>query len=410
MPIKLTERQQEIADALIDFALGNRHTSYIAFSGTAGSGKSEVVAHVARELLDHSPNFAIAFIAPTGKASLVLRNKLRKQEATNDNTFIGTMHSLIYSLKSKKAGKMIWKKKDIDLSSDYDLLICDEASMLSPEAFRDLLSYQVPVIFVGDSFQLPPVEGKPFQPLIDTTLTLDEPHRQSLDSPIVKWANVIRKDGAAAVPFQSTKSFARLRKGSAEGIRIANAFFEQAADPDTIILCGKNNTRMQLNRAVRTKLGYTGLLPEKGERLMCLRNDRMLGVMNGQLMYVDEATPVPESSGTCYWLKPEVSSNVSYDPSFVAFSSALTAKDGKAISQALAQEHELVSAGLSRSVQKEPALFTYGYVTSVHKSQGSEWGRVLLYDERMMYQSDKEYNQWLYTAVTRSSNKLCILS
>ncbi|MFR8055484.1 MAG: ATP-binding domain-containing protein [Bilophila wadsworthia] len=57
-----------------------------------------------------------------------------------------------------------------------------------------------------------------------------------------------------------------------------------------------------------------------------------------------------------------------------------------------------------------PLLLDYGYALSVHKAQGSEWERVLLIDERNRYMSDDDYTRWLYTGVTRTKERLLIVS
>jgi len=54
--------------------------------------------------------------------------------------------------------------------------------------------------------------------------------------------------------------------------------------------------------------------------------------------------------------------------------------------------------------------FDYGYATSVHKSQGSEWDRVILFEQRTRHWDDDYYTRWLYTAITRAKEKLFIIS
>ena len=54
--------------------------------------------------------------------------------------------------------------------------------------------------------------------------------------------------------------------------------------------------------------------------------------------------------------------------------------------------------------------FDYGYACSVHKSQGSEWDRVILFEQRTHRWEDAYYAKWLYTAVTRAKKKLFIIS
>jgi ATP-dependent exoDNAse (exonuclease V) alpha subunit len=55
-----------------------------------------------------------------------------------------------------------------------------------------------------------------------------------------------------------------------------------------------------------------------------------------------------------------------------------------------------------------PKKFDYGYAITAHKSQGSEWLKVLVVEEKFPF--DKlEHARWLYTAATRASEKLVIV-
>ena len=50
----------------------------------------------------------------------------------------------------------------------------------------------------------------------------------------------------------------------------------------------------------------------------------------------------------------------------------------------------------------------YGYAITCHKAQGSEWNKILVVEEN--YPFDKvEHARWLYTAVTRASEKLVLV-
>ena len=55
-----------------------------------------------------------------------------------------------------------------------------------------------------------------------------------------------------------------------------------------------------------------------------------------------------------------------------------------------------------------PKNFLYAYAITVHKAQGSEWDKVLVYEEKFPY-NRTEHARWLYTAATRAANKLVIL-
>jgi exodeoxyribonuclease V len=51
--------------------------------------------------------------------------------------------------------------------------------------------------------------------------------------------------------------------------------------------------------------------------------------------------------------------------------------------------------------------FDYGYVLTVHKSQGSQWDDVVLFDESFAFQESRA--RWLYTGITRAAKRLSIV-
>ena len=55
-----------------------------------------------------------------------------------------------------------------------------------------------------------------------------------------------------------------------------------------------------------------------------------------------------------------------------------------------------------------PLEFTYGYAITCHKSQGSEWDKVLIYEEKFPFDKE-EHKRWLYTAVTRGAQKVVLV-
>ena len=51
--------------------------------------------------------------------------------------------------------------------------------------------------------------------------------------------------------------------------------------------------------------------------------------------------------------------------------------------------------------------FDYGYVLTVHKSQGSQWDDVVLFDESFAFSDSRA--RWLYTGITRAAKKLTVV-
>ena len=51
--------------------------------------------------------------------------------------------------------------------------------------------------------------------------------------------------------------------------------------------------------------------------------------------------------------------------------------------------------------------FDFGYAITCHKSQGSQWNNVLIYDESWCFRDT--WQRWLYTAITRAADKITLV-
>lgn len=152
-------------------------------------------------------------------------------------------------------------------------------------------------------------------------------------------------------------------------------------------------------------MGYSKVEPYPGERIVCLKNNKDLGIMNGQ-------------TGTVYFLMPEKYKNT-YRLTFQLdgsedFIEAFT--DGKTFDQVtytIYTDKDRMKKMHGYAIRNNLGginHFDYGYCISVHKSQGSEWDKIVLFEQRNRYQDDKQYARWLYTAITRAKTKLLIIS
>lgn len=110
-------------------------------AGYAGTGKSTLVAKIIEKL--HISN--VVFVAFAGKAVKVLREK------GNENAI--TCHRLLYKPILQEDGTYKYELTD---SIDYDLIVADECSMIPNKMVKEMRSFGVPIIFLGDPFQLPP--------------------------------------------------------------------------------------------------------------------------------------------------------------------------------------------------------------------------------------------------------------
>src|SRR5919107_1831700 len=78
-------------------------------------------------------------------------------------------------------------------ASKAALIVIDECSMVDAELGRDLMSFGVPVLVLGDPAQLPPVQGGGFFTEAEPDAMLTEVHRQARDNPIIRLSMAVRE-------------------------------------------------------------------------------------------------------------------------------------------------------------------------------------------------------------------------
>jgi ATP-dependent exoDNAse (exonuclease V) alpha subunit len=335
--------------------------------GWAGTGKSTLAQHLAQGVK------SVKYAAFTGKAALVMRKHGCRGAST--------IHSLIYSLVSEKEGE---PKFALDPESDAltaDLIVIDEVSMVDEVLGRDLLSFGTKVLVLGDPFQLPPVQGAGFFTAAEPDMMLTEIHRQAADNPIIRMSMEIREGGYLE----------RGRYGESEVIGKEDVDRAEVVAADQVLV-GRNKTRLHYNDRLRELRGLPRHEPVVGDRLVCLRNNPQKKLLNGQIWSVAE---VKKRSNARY--------SMLLDPDEPA---------GKVKSQAKVMTHAAFFAGeedtLSWPERRQFDEFTFGYCLTVHKAQGSQWESVYLFDESYVFRDDRQ--RWLYTGVTRASDKIIVVS
>ena len=147
--------------------------------GYAGTGKTTLARHLA----EHADG-EVKFAAFTGKAASVMRGKGCQGAST--------IHSLIY--RARESGEEIpsFDLWDEAPASKAELIVIDECSMVDAELGRDLLSFGVPLLVLGDPAQLPPIQGGGFFTEAEPDAMLTEVHRQAADNPIIRLSMDIR--------------------------------------------------------------------------------------------------------------------------------------------------------------------------------------------------------------------------
>ena len=149
--------------------------------------------------------------------------------------------------------------------------------MVDAELGRDLLSFGVPVLVLGDPAQLPPIQGGGFFTEAEPDVMLTEVHRQAQDNPIVRLSMDIRA-GEYLEPG---------RYGETEVVAKSDLDPQRVLDADQVLV-GRNATRRAYNNRMRERRGFEDAMPSAGDKLVCLRNNRKKGLFNGGLWTVKE--------------------------------------------------------------------------------------------------------------------------
>jgi exodeoxyribonuclease-5 len=344
---------------------GNGTAQVFRLFGFAGTGKTTLAKHLA----DHADG-EVKFAAFTGKAASVMRGKGCRGAST--------IHSLIY--RARESGEEIpsfdlWEEAP---ASKAELIIIDECSMVDAELGRDLLSFGVPLLVLGDPAQLPPIQGGGFFTEAEPDAMLTEVHRQAQDDPIIRLSMDIRA-GEYLEPG---------RYGETEVVAKHNLDPQRVLEADQVLV-GRNATRRSYNSRIRMRRGLDDPMPAAGDKLVCLRNNRKKGLFNGALWTVKERGGRKTGIMTMRLLPDDE-----------------TGARGVKVSV----RPECFSGGIEQidwARRKPYDEFDYGYVLTVHKAQGSQWDDVVLFDESFAFPDSRE--RWLYTGVTRAAKKLTVV-
>jgi len=417
-------------------ALARRFT---VISGGPGTGKTSTVVRIIALLLEQAGDapFRIALAAPTGKAAARLRESVRKAREALDCSGeikgripdgVSTLHRLLGPLKGSTRFR-----HDADHPLPFDAVVVDEASMVALPLMAKLGAALLPgarLILLGDRDQLasveagavlgdicdtgrshdfsaefcsllsgvagesvePPAGDAPLPPLADSLVLLRRNYRFGDDSPIARiseWVNrgegerALRELDGETVSWHSLPGPERLAEEMAECIvEGCGEYLRQTRPEEALrrfdgfrILCALRRGpygAISINALAEKILAQRGLIdPDnrwyRGRPVMVTMNDYDLRLFNGDIGIV---LPDPESDGS-----PRV---------------FFPADDGgiRKIPPARLPAHETV------------------YAMTVHKSQGSEFGRILV----LLPDRDTELltRELVYTAVTRASGRVAI--
>lgn len=410
--IEWSPQQRDALDRVEQW-LADRSAPVFRLFGYAGTGKSTLAMALQGMVND------VRYATFTGKAAVILRNKgcaaaqtihsmiyrsadkgrtefdhlnhvlEEKRKANAPQAEIDTLVREISKLR-KDLQNPIWMLNEHAFDREWDelaeeyvhveppgLIVIDEVSMVDKRLGQDLESFGIPILVLGDPAQLPPVAGQGYFTQDDPDVLLTEIHRQAEGNPIIQMATTIRRGD-------------RLDLGSYGESRVCERTDLVADDwmRADQILVGSNASRRRINARCRQLLGFEGILPREGEKLVCLRNNHQKGLLNGSLWRVEAAEERAEAN---------------------AFVLTVSSIDDPTTESVTTTAHKKPFMGVEFDdpfERRDADEFDFGYALTVHKAQGSQWPSVVLLDE---WSRGDTRRQWQYTGVTRAAERVTVV-
>jgi len=448
-PFETTEGQKQLFTKLSEFIIGKNSDQIFVLKGYAGTGKTTIV----RSLVQSMPavNGKTVLLAPTGRAAKVLSNYTKKQAFT--------IHKKIYFKKPMVDGGFGFVLQQ-NLHGNT-IFIIDEASMISNSGglggnslLDDLISYvfngiNCKLIFIGDTAQLPPV-GLDISPALDVeylkasysfsmdSFELTEVVRQTEDSGILSNATLIRNqigEGDEITPKFVLNKFKDV-------IRITGADLEDALNEaygkydteDTMVICRSNKRANIFNQQIRARIRWQENELSAGDYMMVVKNNyswlpeesKAGFIANGDIIQLSRVGTMQEMHGfkfadvrmrlVDYPDEPELEVRLLLDTIMSEAPALSTAENKRLYDSVSADYSDIPDKRLRLKKVKEDPFFNalqvkFAYAITCHKAQGGQWPCVFveqgyLTDEMM----NTEYLRWLYTAVSRASEKLYLVN
>ncbi|MDR2848920.1 MAG: AAA family ATPase [Bacteroidales bacterium] len=450
-----TENQNIAIDYLMNLILTSDNQQLMLLKGYAGTGKTTVISAFINTLAQF--NMKTVLMAPTGRAAKVLSAYSGKE--------VFTIHKKIYRQKSNTDGWGTYSLNFNPLSDTF--FIVDEASMISlfsadhnyfgsGNLLDDLIKFvysgrNCKLVLIGDTAQLPPV-GQQQSPALDVgqlksyglqvyEYELTEVMRQAQDSGILYNATLLRQQlseageyGAINCPSLQISHFPDTERVAGDELieTISDAYYRYGM-AETMVICRSNKQANRYNQGVRNRILYREEELTSGDLLMVVRNnyfwiqdsEDISFIANGDIAKVQRIRKYIDRYNFRF-AEVDLSLPDYHDKEFTAIilldvlaseSASLSDEQNRQLFNAVAEDYAHIPSKKERfKKMKEDPFFNalqvkFAYAVTCHKAQGGQWRCVFLdqgwFKEEML---SVEYLRWLYTAITRSSEKLYLVN
>ncbi len=448
--------QSKLIKQLTAFAFSEKENCVFLLKGYAGTGKTSIVGALVKTLPPYKINYLL--LAPTGRAAKVLSNYSLKPAFT--------IHKKIYTPKSDKENGGAQFVLQTNKYEDT-IFIVDEASMIgdgsgtqettttgSRSLLDDLMQFTMQgknckLLFIGDTAQLPPVGLdqspalnldylKSAFPLTIHSLELTEVMRQAEESGILSNATGLRyavKMQREEVPKFSLEGFTDIEiVNGNELMETLGDSFRKYGEEGTMMICRSNKRANSYNQQIRNQILWRETELAEGDLMMVVKNNyywlpeeaKADFIANGDIIQLKRIKKITDKHGfrfadvTVKML--DYADDEEFDCKLMlstinSESPALTYTENNKLYQAVSAEYltEANKAKRFLKIKKDPFFNSlqvkFAYAVTCHKAQGGQWPSVFI--EQGYITDDMintEFLRWLYTAVTRASEKLYLVN
>ncbi len=449
LPFEPTSKQREAANELEKFLTNEDPHRIFVLRGYAGTGKTTLVSALVRALPKLKRKSVL--LAPTGRAAKVLSGYSGK--------IAWTIHKKIYRASGNSEGSFFSMQTNTHHNT---LFIVDEASMIGegssdknlyPNSLLEDLFYFVyqndgcQLLFVGDIAQLPPV-GLATSPALTPSylkqafgfpiqgVELNEVVRQEIDSGVLLNATKLRieiAEGKNVTPKFELENYSDIKRvvGNELIDELESAYQKYGLD-ETIIICRSNKRANIYNQQIRVRIRGQEDEISNGDHIMIVKNNyfalpeesKVGFIANGDTAKIIRIRKHHEIHGLRfadvtiklldYPDEPELDTRIMLDTLYTE-APALTQEQQSNFYESVSADYaDLSKAGRYKKMKEDPwynALqIKFAYAVTCHKAQGGQWKAVFV---EQGYLTDEmvntEFLRWLYTALTRTTEKVYLV-
>jgi exodeoxyribonuclease V len=450
-----TSGQSEFLKLAAEFMLDREERNLLVLKGYAGTGKTSVVKAIVDVLDKYDHGYVL--LAPTGRSAKVLSRYSSRAAFT--------VHKKIYRLRAGADGAMhLMLMQNIHKNT---LFIVDEASMIQNNSadtagffsgrplLDDLMDYvfngnNCKLILIGDTAQLPPV-GMDISPALDIkyltssfgikvrNFELTEVVRQESSSGVLANATSMRKQINSFLnnkdQWPKLKAFPDVV--FVDGTALEDAIYQAYADygeEETIIICRSNKRANIFNAQIRARILGRDSELTGGDKMMVVKNNYFwlpetssaAFIANGEMLEIQRVKTVQELYDFRF---AEATVRLVDYPDELTFevmllldtieseNPALSNTESKKLYENILEDYQDIPEKRKQMVKvKEDKHYNalqvkFAYAVTCHKSQGGQWKAVFV-DVGYVSEknSDREFLRWLYTAMTRATEKLFLIN